>query len=343
MLPVELSGPWACGGDHLRAIVASTPATAADFRRSGAGRGGFELFDDVAIIRLDGVLSKAGSWWFNGTSTVDARHQIAAAVADPRVKKIALVIYSPGGTVDGTYELAGDIAAAAKRKTTVAFIQDLGASGAFWAASQASQVFASPTALIGAIGTYAVLIDTSGLAEKLGTKVHIVRAGQFKGMGTPGTAVEKAHLAEAQRLIDARNEFFLQAVAAGRKLPMAKVRELADGRVHLAADAKRLGLIDGVQSFQTTLAHLAVMGTGFASQTTTAAASGISRKGSPMSEREYTGDAIADFETAVSEQMAKGKTRQEAIQIVALRNRDLHAAYVAQSNLKWREQTASRR
>jgi signal peptide peptidase SppA len=305
MLPPELCGPWACAEEPLRSIVAGVPTAAAVSRLSG--RGGFERFNDVAIIHLAGPLTKAGGWWFSGTSSVQARGEISAAAADPDVGKIALLIDSPGGTVAGTYELAAAVAAAAKQKRTVAYIQDLGASAAYWAASQASEVFASPTAYVGSIGTYGVLVDSSGMADRMGIKVHVVRAGEFKGMGMPGTAIEKKHLEEAQRLISAQNEFFLEGVAGGRRLPLAKVRELADGRAHIAAKAKELGLIDGVQSFTQTLARLAVTGSGHAPQTK---AAGPTTKGMTTmsdSSETYYGDPIADFESAVQAEMVRTK------------------------------------
>ncbi len=103
--------------------------------------------------------------------------------------------------------------------------------------------------MIGSIGTYAVVSDMSGMAEQAGVKVHVVRAGEFKGTGVPGTEVTDEQLSEVQRLIDSRNDFFLRAVSAGRNMPIAQVRELADGRVHPAKEALSLNLIDSISSF----------------------------------------------------------------------------------------------
>lgn len=128
-------------------------------------------------------------------------------------------------------------------------IEDIGASAAYWGASAASEITANAAAIVGSIGTYAVVTDLSAAAENDGVKVHVVRAGEYKGAGVPGTEVTDEQLAEVQRLINSRNDFFLRAVSSGRSLPIAQVRELADGRVHPAKDALNLRLIDRIASF----------------------------------------------------------------------------------------------
>lgn len=225
--------------------------------KAARGDRDYQLTDDgVAVISLRGPLMKYASSLSGGTSTVYVRRAIRGAVADEAVRAIVLLIDSPGGTVAGTYDLAADVAWAAKQKRVVAFIEDLGASAAYWIASQASAVYANATAIVGSLGTFAVIYDQSAQAKKLGIKVHVVRAGAFKGAGTAGTEVTEAQLAEWQRVIDQINEHFIAGVSAGRKLSQAAVRELADGRVHVGAAAVANKLIDGVQSFDEVLRSL---------------------------------------------------------------------------------------
>lgn len=219
--------------------------------------GDYQIEEGVAIIRLTGPMMKYVSSLSGGTSTVVARRRIRNAVGNGSVRAILLQIDSPGGTVSGTHDLADDVAAAARQKPTFAYVEDLGASAAYWVASQATKVYANPTAMIGSIGTYAVIEDYSEQAEMLGIKVHVIRAGAFKGAGEPGTEITAEQLAEWQRIVDELNGFFVRGVAAGRSLDMEKVNDLADGRVHIGAAAKKLKLIDGVQSLDETLGQLA--------------------------------------------------------------------------------------
>lgn len=210
--------------------------------------------DGVAVIKLTGTLQKQVASLSGGTSTVIARRELRDAVADDSIGAILLSIESPGGTVAGTEELALEVASAASKKYVHAHITDLGASAAYWIASQASRVTANRAGLVGSIGTYTVVIDASGMAAKEGVKVHVVRAGAYKGMGTMGTEITPDQLAEIQRLVDSRNEMFLGGVSTGRKMAIEQVRQLADGRVHASSDAIGLGLIDSVNSFESAMA-----------------------------------------------------------------------------------------
>lgn len=212
--------------------------------------------DGIAMIPIRGMLMKQQSSLSSSTSTVRARRQVRAAAADPDVRAIVLAIESPGGTVAGTKELAADVAMAQTKKSVVAYIEDLGASAAYWIASQAGRIAANSMAMVGSIGTYGVVHDYSKYAENQGIKVHVIRAGAFKGSGEPGTPISAAEIAERQQLIDQVNQHFLDGVAAGRKKTIDAVKALADGRVHLAATALGLGLIDAVETFDETLAQL---------------------------------------------------------------------------------------
>lgn len=209
--------------------------------------------DGVAVMNLGGTLQKHRQSMSRATSTVITRQEIRAALNDDKIKSILLSIDSPGGTAAGTKELADEIARASLAKPVFAHITDLGASAAYWIASAAPTISANEAANVGSIGTYGIVQDLSALAAKEGVKVHVVRAGHYKGMGAPGTEITAEQLAEIQRMVDAHNDLFLQGVATGRNINIEQVRQLADGRVHPAAQAKSLGLIDKVQTYEDAL------------------------------------------------------------------------------------------
>ena len=173
---------------------------------------------DIAVVSISGAMTKRGSSMARGGSTIRARRAIRQAVNNDDVSSILLQIESPGGATAGTKELADDIHAANDRKPVVAFIEDIGASAAYWVASQASEVYANGPALVGSIGTYMVINDFSAAAEEQGIKVHVIRAGEFKGAGVPGTEVTEEHLEQFQSIVNETNAFFLDGVAAGRKM-----------------------------------------------------------------------------------------------------------------------------
>lgn len=252
--------------DHIALAQRSGTSTVSSDREYEMLSGG------IALIEVSGTLMKYGSSLNESSSTIALRRKIRLAAKDTEVSSILLRIDSPGGSSAGTQDLADDIAAAAQQKTVVAYIEDLGASAAYWIASQCSQVFANRSAMVGSIGTYAVVQDLSGAAAAMGIRVHVVRAGEFKGAGTPGTDVTAAQLAEWQRIVDETNDFFLRGVSAGRGMSLSEIRKLADGRVHIGAAAKTLGLIDGVQSFDETISQLQKKGKKPMSETKTTAA-----------------------------------------------------------------------
>lgn len=207
----------------------------------------------LAVIPIQGQMMKGASK-YGGANTVDIRRKVRSAVADPDVKGIMLAIDSPGGTVSGTEELGADVAAARRVKPTFAHIDDLGASAAYWVASQADRITASSTSEVGSIGTMAVIEDISAVAEKRGIKVHVLSTGPYKGAGVSGTVVTPEQLEYFQSRVDAINQHFLAAVATGRNVSIPKVQEWADGRVWLADTARQKGLIDGVMLFDEAMA-----------------------------------------------------------------------------------------
>ncbi|MDP6558376.1 MAG: S49 family peptidase [Pirellulaceae bacterium] len=192
-----------------------------------------------------------------GTSTVRLRQQLRQARQDPAIVGGMLKMDTPGGTVKGNSDLSDEVARFAAEKPVIAFVEDLTASAGVSVASQATRIIANNgNAMYGAMGTYATLVDTSGMAEQMGVKVHVVRAGEFKGMGEAGTELTEQQLAEAQRIVNRLNEQYLSIIATGRNRSVDSLRQLADGRVIFAADAKAQGLIDDIGSFSEAMDEL---------------------------------------------------------------------------------------
>ena len=211
----------------------------------------------LAVVSIDGPMMKYASSLSGGTSTVAIRQQLRALRQDDSIAGVMLKIFSPGGTVSGNQDLADEVTALAGKKPVHAFIEDLGASAAYWIASQTQRISTNATGMVGSIGTFAVITDSSKAADQLGFKVHVVRAGEFKGAGVDGTEVTEKMLAEFQRNVDALNEHFLASVEAGRKMTPKQVKALADGRVHVGHEAVDIGLADAVSTFDEAMAVLA--------------------------------------------------------------------------------------
>lgn len=212
----------------------------------------------IAVLTATGVLMKQRSSLSGGTSTVQLRRDVRQAANNPDVAAILIAIDSPGGTVAGTDDLAADVRAAAAKKPVWAQVEDLGASAAYWLASQAARVYAnSPTALVGSIGTIIRVYDVSRAAENEGVKTLVFATGDLKGAGTPGLPVTADQQAYFQRLVDSAQESFDRAVTDGRKFSPHQIKAVRSGEVFSATEALRLGLIDGIQSLDATLQAMA--------------------------------------------------------------------------------------
>ena len=274
--PDQLFGAWAIEPTRFRQMVdtakgldlaalnaeARAAAKADSMDLGAADPKPYEVRDGVAVISISGPMTKYYTSFdamFGGCSTVMLRRIIREATDNDDVKSLLIEIDSPGGTVAGTSDLADDLNAfRAAGKTAYAYVSDLCASAAYWIASQCDRIYANSTAMVGSIGTYAVLEDTTGLQTQAGVKLRVVSTGKFKGLGADG-AVTDDLVADVQREVNDLNELFLSGVTAGRAetLTPEQVRELADGRVHVGDKARQLGLVDEIASIDAAFQALA--------------------------------------------------------------------------------------
>lgn len=211
------------------------------------------LSGGIVVISIDGPMQKHHSSFSGGTSTIETRRDVRHAMVNDEILGVVLRIDSAGGTVSGTHDLAMDVRALASKKPVYVFIEDICASAAYWVASQGTKVFANAPAIIGSIGTFLVITDTSKANEEAGIKVEVIRAGEFKGAGVEGTELTVEQRAEFQRTVNDLNAHFLKGVSVGRKMSMTQVKAIADGRVFVGKEAIENGMIDEVKSFDDTM------------------------------------------------------------------------------------------
>lgn len=262
-------------------LVAHVQAARASGRDAEAAGPGYQVVDGVAVIELRGTMTKYAQSLSNYPGSVVLQRRVRQAAADRDVRSILLVVESPGGTVAGTGDLADAVYAAAAKKPVVTYGEDLMASAAYEVGSQASRVIINNDAVVGSIGTYAVLYDWSALFAREGVKAVVIRAGEFKGMGTVGTEITAEQRAEFQRTITAINREFLARVARGRRLSAERVAALATGGVEVGRDAVAVGLADEIGTYDAAVTIARRMGD-----------SGVrpTRQTSPVQERTMSND-----------------------------------------------------
>jgi signal peptide peptidase SppA len=218
----------------------------------------------VAVIAVQGPLSNAADFFadFFGFSTYQGiAAQLRGALADPAVTAILLNVDSPGGEVIGCQELAADILAARDVKPVSAIVSGMAASAAYWIASQAGDVWALPSSLVGSIGVYSMHVDYSAALEKEGIKVTYIQAGKYKTEGNWDEPLSADALAHEQELVDSFYDDFVRAIAAGRKTSLKSVKaDMGEGRILRAEPAKASNMVDRIGTMNDALARLGVKG-----------------------------------------------------------------------------------
>lgn len=207
----------------------------------------------IALIDVDGVLrnrrggSLLGLEEENPVSVL--KEKLDKAANDKEVRAVVLRINSPGGGVtasDLMYRLVRSFREQTG-KPVVAYLMDLGTSGAYYLACAAERIYAHPTSVTGSIGVIMVAPDLSGTMQKIGLRANVIKSGELKDAGSPLREMTERDRAVFQQMIQEMYERFLGVVAESRPgLDPQKLRALADGRVYLAEEARRHGLVDEV-------------------------------------------------------------------------------------------------
>ncbi len=206
--------------------------------------------DGIAVIPVYGVLTKRANLltaYSGGTSLEILRRDIEAAINDDEVEAVLLDVDSPGGSVDGTKEVADLIMAGRERKPVVAYINGMGASGAYWIASAASWVVAYDTAMVGSVGVVMTHVDYSGADQKNGIVRTEIYAGKYKRIASSTRPLTEEGREYLQGIVDTYYSIFVQAVAAQRGLTVEEVLErIADAREFIGTQALEAGAVDEV-------------------------------------------------------------------------------------------------
>lgn len=253
------SDPWLMEQSALEALVARAQ-NAPEARASGAefpSTVPVRVSDGVAVVEMRGVMMTRAPWWADGVVvTGEVSRAVERLAADPAVRSIVLVVDSPGGMASGVQDLADVVRTAAAVKPVHAVVDGMAASAAYFAVSGATRITASAGSRLGSIGTYLVALDASRMAENIGIRVHVVRSGAEKGIGTFGAPLTEAQLGALQRIVDELTGDFVAAVALGRRMPVEKVKGLATGRVWRAQESVDQGLADAVAPVAAALTNI---------------------------------------------------------------------------------------
>ena len=198
----------------------------------------------VAIIKVDGIILSQ--------TIAKPKKELETAAKDKEVKAVVLsVVDCPGGTISGSDELYHAIEEfkSKTQKPLVVAMQGMAASGGYYISVPADKIYADRSCVTGSIGVITSLFNIEGLLKQWGIAPEVIKSGKMKDSGSFYRAMTPEERKEWQEMVDGMFEQFLGVVIKYRDNQvggMLKLREIADGRIYRASEAKDLGLIDEI-------------------------------------------------------------------------------------------------
>ena len=209
----------------------------------------------VAVLRLGGVIGQVGPLRA-GLSLARLAPAIERAFSLPRVKAVALAINSPGGSPVQSSLIARRIRQLATEKNVpvVAFAEDVAASGGYWLACAADEIYADASSIVGSIGVIAASFGLAEMIEKVGIKRRIYTAGEHKSMldpFQPENPDDVARLKAIQADIHAGFQAWVRERRGDRL--RGTPEELFSGEFWTGRRALELGLVDGIDDLRSAM------------------------------------------------------------------------------------------
>ena len=168
---------------------------------------------------------------------------------DDDVKAVVLRVNSPGGSAYASEQIWRSVVNLKAKKPVVVSMGGYAASGGYYISCAANYIYSEPTTITGSIGIFGMFPDVSSLlTDKLAIKFDMVKTNKFADFGAASRPFNADEIALLENYIGRGYELFRKRVADGRKLPVEKVEEIAQGRVWLGNDALGIKLVDGIGS-----------------------------------------------------------------------------------------------
>ncbi|TDV50908.1 S49 family peptidase [Actinophytocola oryzae] len=212
----------------------------------------------VAVVKLHGVITPNPSPLSRGTININTVEQALTKAFDhERLRAVALAINSPGGAPTQSALVSERIRELAERKKVpvLAFCEDVAASGGYWLACAADEIYAHPSSLVGSIGVVTSGFGLNGLLERFGVERRVYTAGAHKVRLDPFQQEKDEDVEWLKGLQSQLHEQFVGWVRSRRGDRLGDGDDLFTGEIWTGAKAKELGLVDDVGSLRTVLAR----------------------------------------------------------------------------------------
>lgn len=211
----------------------------------------------VAVVKLHGVITPTPSPLSRGTININTVEQALTKAFDhDRLRAVALAINSPGGAPTQSALVAERIRELADRKRVkvIAFCEDVAASGGYWLACAADEIYAHSSSLVGSIGVVTAGFGLNGLLERFGVERRVYTAGAHKVRLDPFQREKDEDVEWLKGLQAQLHEQFVSWVKSRRDGRLGG-DDLFTGEIWTGARAKELGLVDGVGNLRAVLSE----------------------------------------------------------------------------------------
>lgn len=199
----------------------------------------------VAVIRLSGVIGAGGRGALNDQSIGPV---IEKAFSKGKPDLVALEVNSPGGSPVQSSLIGARIRRLSEEKEipVVAFVEDVAASGGYWLAAAADEIYADPSSVVGSIGVISASFGLHELMNRHGVERRVYTAGKSKSMLDPFRPEQPEDVERLKALLEDIHTNFKDHINARRAGKISQDQDLFTGEIWLAQRAANLGLIDGI-------------------------------------------------------------------------------------------------
>lgn len=240
-----------CGEDNADDLNLVSPSVLAE-----TDKGSYSDKKQVAVLYACGGIDS-----FTGQEGIDSEDLVADILQlaeDDNVKALVLRVNSPGGSAFGSEQIWEALEQFKKsKKPFIVSMGDYAASGGYYISCGADRIYADAYTITGSIGIYGLIPNVQKLCNNLGLTPQTVATNPqaiFPNLFFP---LDQRQLQAMQNFVDRGYELFVKRCSQGRKISVAEIKKIADGRPLAATTAKSLGLVDEIGGLNQAIAYAA--------------------------------------------------------------------------------------
>lgn len=216
----------------------------------------------IVVLLVLAALFYAGDWYSKYTTRIGVirvsgsiddftyADQAYDALRDPSIKAVIVVVDSPGGTVQASFETEAAFRELNKEKPVVVKMEQYAASGAYLVSTASDYIFARSATVTAGLGVVAVWVSYENKLQREGIDYYVWKSGESKDLGAEYRAPTEEENRYMQSLVDSLMRDMVTRIKANRPQVENTIDELRDGTTIYGTDAVGLKLVDRIGDFQ---------------------------------------------------------------------------------------------